>query len=431
MEKFSSTVFIILFFLGCEQTNTPASIIESTSNSGNIAFTFDKANAPASVKTLTATLSRNGHTTLSKTINITTDTSATMLFNEVAVGTWKVKVDAKDADGKVLYTGESEVIVVENTLSQVNLTLNPVSSGVGSVQINITWGDNAIRARDFENNPVVKYHYKDSIKYQVTMPTMIYHDNKYRMWYAIHTSPMTIGYASSVDGVQWVQESENPVIVKSNGSDIFPGGVMVHNGKYRMYFNSMSFSGTVVLTATSFDGIAWEMLPDPVLSPVNHEINFGTSSVLMINGMYHLYFYYTDSRDGYRRIGLATSTDGIHFDRYSNNPIVIKTQPWEEKGTYYPSVIADGEGYKMVYATISSDWSKEALGYAVSSDGKTWTKTGSSPLFTLAETSNQWAGLNIGYPAYVKAGNDSRIYYYGYNPQNDVQRQIGFTYLLK
>ncbi|MBI2427776.1 MAG: hypothetical protein HYV29_03100 [Ignavibacteriales bacterium] len=141
MKNLTILVFSLLFVIGgCEQSNTPATTTEPTSNSGNIAFTFDKANAPAAVKTLTATLSRSGYTTLTKTINIFTDTSATMLFSEVAVGTWKVKVDAKDGDEKILYTGQADVIVLENTLSQVNLTLTPVSTGVGSVQINVTWG---------------------------------------------------------------------------------------------------------------------------------------------------------------------------------------------------------------------------------------------------------------------------------------------------
>lgn len=140
MRTLTACLAILFLLIGCEQATNPAKE-KSISTAGNVIFSFDKANAPASVKTLTATLSRSGYTPLTKTINIISDTSAVMLFTEVPVGTWKVKVDAKDEFNKVLYTGEADVVALENTVSQVNLTLLPVSSGVGSVQINVTWGN--------------------------------------------------------------------------------------------------------------------------------------------------------------------------------------------------------------------------------------------------------------------------------------------------
>jgi len=108
--------------------------------SGALYFSFDKVNAPAAVKKLTTTLSRSGYTTVEKTLNIVSDSTASILFEQIAIGTWKVKVDAKNDSGQILYTGQADVIVLENSVSQVNLVLTPVSSGVGSVQINVTWG---------------------------------------------------------------------------------------------------------------------------------------------------------------------------------------------------------------------------------------------------------------------------------------------------
>ncbi len=139
MKKIIIILTYAFVFFGCDQSNPPTAT-DQTSNSGTVAFSFDKVNAPSAVKTLTTILTRSGYSTLQKTINIAADTSASILFEQVAIGTWKVKVDAKDENGQVLYTGQSEVIVLENSVSQVNLVLTPVTSGVGSVQINVTWG---------------------------------------------------------------------------------------------------------------------------------------------------------------------------------------------------------------------------------------------------------------------------------------------------
>ncbi len=139
MKYFLSLLAIIFFFTGCEKTTTPTAA-DGNSSAGALYFSFDKTNAPAAVKTLTTTLTRSGYSTMQKTINIAADTSASILFEQVAIGAWKVKIDAKDENGQVLFTGQSEVIVLENSVSQVNLVLTPVSTGVGSVQINVTWG---------------------------------------------------------------------------------------------------------------------------------------------------------------------------------------------------------------------------------------------------------------------------------------------------
>lgn len=130
---------VVFLVIGCEKTNAPTGADEKTS-AGALYFTFDKTNAPAAVKTLTTTLTRSGYSPLQKTIDIVSDTSASILFEQIAIGTWKVQVDAKNENGQVLYTGQSEVIVLENSVSIVNLVLSAVSTGVGSVQINVTWG---------------------------------------------------------------------------------------------------------------------------------------------------------------------------------------------------------------------------------------------------------------------------------------------------
>jgi hypothetical protein len=130
---------LLIILIGCQDDSVPVSA-RSSSESGNVAFTFDKANAPEAVRTLTAALSREGYDPFERTVDILSDTGATLLFERVAVGTWNVKIDARDNAGTVIYSGQSVVIVQENTVTQLTIVLQPVSTGVGSVQINVTWG---------------------------------------------------------------------------------------------------------------------------------------------------------------------------------------------------------------------------------------------------------------------------------------------------
>lgn len=191
----------IIFFLllasvgfGCKESN-PAASEKPLITSGKVAFTFDKAHTPSAVKTLTTLLSRSGYSTIEKTLNIANDTSATILFEQIAVGTWKVKVDAKNENGLIIYTGQSEIIVLENTVSQVNLVLSPVSSGVGSVQINVTWETNLESWIDLETNPVLSKPNNSSIIYGIHTPKILRDNGKYYMWYSMGTPQGGVGVA--------------------------------------------------------------------------------------------------------------------------------------------------------------------------------------------------------------------------------------------
>lgn len=133
-------VIIALFALwGCQERSTPTAS-SSTEHSGQLSLAFDKANAPEAVQWLTTRLSRPGYTTLEKTISIQSDSASAILFESIPVGTWQVKIDAKNSSGTVLFTGESSVTITENSVAQLNLVLTPVPTGVGSVQIYVSWG---------------------------------------------------------------------------------------------------------------------------------------------------------------------------------------------------------------------------------------------------------------------------------------------------
>ncbi len=138
MKNIIVVILSMILLVGCEQAST--SNFENSGNSGKVAFTIDKSSAPVNVKSLTTILTRSGYVSLERNLDMVNDTNAVILFDQVAVGLWKVQIDAKNDQGQIIFTGQSEVSVIEGMVVSINIVLNPVATGMGSVQINISWG---------------------------------------------------------------------------------------------------------------------------------------------------------------------------------------------------------------------------------------------------------------------------------------------------
>lgn len=127
-------------------------------------------------------------------------------------------------------------------------------------------------------------------------------------------------------------------------------------------------------------------------------------------------------KNGYTfNINLAISTDGIHWTKYENNPILIPDEPWEEGSIGYATIVQTDNEYKMTY----SIGAQNAIGMAYSSDGIHWTKEGANPVFKLSDVSNGWC-TKISYPFSVMIGSDYRIYYSGYGKDNQFDLGVAF-----
>jgi predicted GH43/DUF377 family glycosyl hydrolase len=77
-------------------------------------------------------------------------------------------------------------------------------------------------------------------------------------------------------------------------------------------------------------------------------------------------------------IGLATSTDGVHFERYSE-PIIHPDREYEEiLGCEDPRVTKIGDEYFLYYTAVGGTWEKweVRIALATSHDFKTWKKHG-------------------------------------------------------
>lgn len=421
-----SALIISLLILSC----TTEIVAPKLNESGKLILKIDKQNAPTTVAVVKAYLTRENHDPIIGTLNLLSDSTADILFEQIAAGQWHLKVDAEDDSNVVLYTGESDVEVFAGFTSQVYLTLYPTGSGVGSIYINVTWGvpfnTNWV---DYPYNPIIssKRSYYDY--YGVTQPQVLYENGLYRMYYfGIYASAQKyVLYAESYDGIHWSYPVQNPILSPSAyGWDswaVHPGAVFKDDDNtYKMYYYGYSdqYSQWHIGLATSVDGIIWEKYPQPILMGTSGwEYQIGSSSIIKKDGTYYLYYFGRTSP--IYRIGLATSTDGINFTKFAGNPILSNTASWEGTGVIYPTVIKEDAIFKMVYCNASGS----GFGLATSSNGIDWTKANNNPFFTVLNTSNYWALTKISFPFWLKLPNENRIYYSGIAANSDEHR-IGF-----
>ena len=108
----------------------------------------------------------------------------------------------------------------------------------------------------------------------------------------------------------------------------------------------------------------------------------GLTSVIYHYGIYEVWLSGTDD-NGIGRIGYATSTDGINWEKYIGNPVLDlgAVGTWDESEVMHPSVVYDGSTYHMWYNGYGQN--VQRTGYATSPDGINWTKYSGNPVLTI------------------------------------------------
>jgi predicted GH43/DUF377 family glycosyl hydrolase len=95
-------------------------------------------------------------------------------------------------------------------------------------------------------------------------------------------------------------------------------------------------------------------------------------------------------RDGGSYLFYATSPDGVHWERASLEPVLVPEEPWERVALMCPSVLWDENAqlYRMWYSG-GEQYEPNAIGYATSPDGLHWTRHSDNPVFA-ADPAHAW-----------------------------------------
>ena len=416
-----------LFISGCAHENVTSPNLNNSN--GKLILKIDNTTTPQKVEEVIASLTRSGYSTMMDSLNVTDDTTGFLLMQNIPVGQWHLKINALNSSAKVLYSGESDVVINEDETTQVNLDLLPVGSGMGSISIQINWGLPRTSFTDYSNNPVFTVYQNPSSPLAVSHAKIFPENGINKIWYlcTYNGGKRNIWYAESMDGIIWTNKSSVPVLDAGRAGlwddyCVDLGSVIKDSTLYKMYYSGARnpYGPSAVGLATSTDGKNWVKYANPVLNYSNLEYNIGVQTVLKIGNTY--YMYYTSSpQSNYNNcsINLAVSIDGVNWERYSDNPILSAEASWEGVGVTYPSVIYEDNQFIMIYENSARD----KYGMAKSSDGKNWTKESQNPVFTNQDTYKKWT--QIDYPFLTKLNSEYRIYYSG-NDGTD-KLSIGFA----
>lgn len=192
---------------------------------------------------------------------------------------------------------------------------------------------------------------------------------------------ISIGYAWSLDNIVWHLELD-PVLENGEPGNwdetgVFQPVVYYEGGTYHMWYSG--FEGLTFWDsmqegyATSTDGINWvKDTNNPVITLGEDGSFYDTwiigGSVLFTDNEFHMWFAgwdgYSTSPFKYWRIGHATSADGVEWTVQNNSMPVVDVGPagsWDDIWACYSSVLIHEGQFKMWY---DGKGSKRKIGYA-------------------------------------------------------------------
>jgi hypothetical protein len=165
-----------------------------------------------------------------------------------------------------------------------------------------------------------------------------------------------------------------------------------------MWYTHVDSSWTIYY-ADSTDGITWSNQQQVLATgaPSSWEETRVAGPSVIKDGTTYKMWYMGRNASGKEQIGYATSTNGTTWTKYGSNPVFsVGAASWDSLKVRDPSVILDSGTYKMWYAGTDL-WPVFKIGYATSPDGIVWTKDGSNPIFT--GTSGGWDGFQVYAPS--------------------------------
>ena len=109
-----------------------------------------------------------------------------------------------------------------------------------------------------------------------------------------------------------------------------------------------------IALSRSKDGKTWTQ-PELVLNGIpesDWEILVNRPGILKKDGIWHMWYTGQNQKKKISKIGYATSTDGVHFKRVSDKPVMEAEADWEKPSVMCPHVVWDDSEkiFKMWYS---------------------------------------------------------------------------------
>jgi predicted GH43/DUF377 family glycosyl hydrolase len=238
----------------------------------------------------------------------------------------------------------------------------------------------------FDADPVVTPETAGASSLYINPGALIEHESVLHMFpnlFSTWPGRVEVPHLTSTDGVTWAADasaadlSSDDFPLANPGIDVSTGFV-TEDGTWVLIFETVANSAPWVIGRTSAPSAQgpWTVDPEPVVvpGPAGSWDAGGVHwpSVVRTGDGWSMFFAGFDTpQGGSGAIGLATSIDGVTWDKRSE-PVLVASELWEGRSLDRPRVVMTPDGLAMVYA--GRDLTDRGL--ATSSDGITWTKRG-------------------------------------------------------
>ncbi len=214
----------------------------------------------------------------------------------------------------------------------------------------------------------------------VLNPSVVRRDGRfYNLYSGFDGRRWHTGLAISADGRRWQRAGNAPVLsplpATWESDYIAANGSALHDGREFLYWYQGGRPPRIGL-ARSADAQMWRRHGPPVLQPGPEgawdEAGVADPYVARCGETYYMY-YLGQNRRGVQRLGVARSPDGVHWQKFLDNPVLDLGPPgaFDERGLGEPAVFRGAEEYYMIY-TGRNAAEERRLGVARSADGVRW-----------------------------------------------------------
>ena len=245
----------------------------------------------------------------------------------------------------------------------------------------------------------------------VGVTSIPYNSGSHRWWRIRHVpAGDTIRFDTSPDGIVWTQRHSIPrgmLTISAGKVNISAGTSSPVAAPGRARFDNLSWH-PLVPNKGDWSAATTALTPNPTPGTWDH-ILWGAASpstMVKFNGTYFLYYIGAEGDTGepqyeaiHRSLGVATSSDGIHFTKYASNPILMYTTTGgaaPEEGIGSATAIVVGNTIHLYYGAIRSIGSGFVdidIRYRMSTDGYHFT----SDTLIYRSPGNEYSPLGVTY----------------------------------
>ncbi len=218
-------------------------------------------------------------------------------------------------------------------------------------QIGLAHSSNGLTWVKDNSNPILSRI--ASLNKDTHEPAALFNGNSYEVWYGTSdnggSSNFAIYRAISPNGVDWLDEPLTPVLKPSSGwgaTGVAAPFVIKTGGEYKMWFSAATTGNWAIGYASSLDGINWTPYGEnPVLkSDAPWDFSQLSGPTVIYDGTNYHMWYNTNNFVSPSRINYAVSSDGIHWSKPADlNPVI----PLGQAGDWDSQAIGDGSAVKI------------------------------------------------------------------------------------